>query len=62
MQLKVSEALNRANTTEEDFFLQAYCFLYGCVADLTNDVVQWKLHGIVPYYLHIYCNHLLEQP
>jgi hypothetical protein len=62
MQLKVSEALQRANTTEEEFFLRAYVYIYGCTADLTNDIVQWKLHGIVPYYLSVYCDHFLEQP
>ena len=62
MQLKVSEALNRSNTTEEDFFLRAYVYIYGCTADLTNDIVQWKMHNVVPYYLNLYCNHILESP
>lgn len=62
MQLKVSEALQRSTATEEEFFLIAYCYIFGCTADLSNDVAQWKLHGIVPYYLSVYCNHILEQP
>lgn len=62
MQLKVTVALERAQATEEDFFQRAYVYIYGCTADLTNDIVQWKLHGIVPYYLSVYCDYYLEQP
>jgi hypothetical protein len=62
MQLRVCEAIIRTNTTEENFFRCAHVFRFGTTGDVTNDLVQWKLHAIVPNYIQDYATYILELP
>jgi hypothetical protein len=45
---------------EETFFRTAHFYILGCDADVTNAVVQFKQHAIVPDYVQIYAKEVWE--
>jgi hypothetical protein len=61
MLLYLVETLNRLRTDEQTFFRMAHVWCFGTDPDVSNDVAQYKLHGIVPKYVQRYLTHVKEE-
>lgn len=61
MILAVAETMHRLKIDEQTFFRLAHVWSFGTDPDVTTDVVQWKLHGIVPPYVRKYVAHVNEE-
>lgn len=42
----------------QQFFRSAYMFKFGKDHDCTNDIVQYKLHAIIPPYISDFVAHI----
>jgi hypothetical protein len=63
MELRLYEAMNINKTEMETFFRQAHVHAYGCDNHQSvQDVVQFKLYGILPLYVREYVTYVLERP
>ncbi len=54
MILLLTEAIKRSGGDELMFFQTAYYAIFNKHHDCVNDVVQWRLHAIVPPYIKNY--------
>jgi len=59
MTRNVLDAMIRTKTDEQTFFRKAHVFSYGADADVSNDVAQFKMHAIVPFYVRKYVSVIL---
>ena len=60
MILYLVDTLHRLRTDERAFFKLAHFWCFGTNPDLGNDVMEFKLHGVIPKYVERYLNHLKE--
>jgi len=61
MQTKdVVDAMAMAKLDEEMFFRLAHIFCFGSDANVTTDVVQFKMNAVVPPYALTYARVVLE--
>lgn len=56
----VLDMMVRTKTDKETFFRIAFIYWYGSDADTSNDVAQFKLHAICPWYVLRYVEILME--
>lgn len=59
--LYLVNAMNRLNVDELTFFRMAHIYSFGTDPDLSTDVAQYKLHGIIPLYVGKYLQHIKEE-
>lgn len=57
----VLSVMFRRKCDEQSLFLAAHVYVYGSTADVSNDVAQFKLHSIVPFYVRKYTEAYLEE-
>lgn len=58
MFLYLAHKIHEAGGDEQRFFRCAYMWRFGKDYDCVTDVVQYKLHAIVPRYVQDYVRHL----
>lgn len=56
----VLSVMHRKKCDEQELFLVAYMYIYGTTADVSNDVAQFKLHCITPFYVLKYVEMFIE--
>jgi hypothetical protein len=54
------ERLNELRAEDHLFFRIAHFWRFGTTPDLSNDVAQYRLHGIIPKYVMAYLDHLSQ--
>ena len=60
MLMILCEAIQKAKSTEPEFFVRAHVHTYGCRDRSNTDFVQFKLYGIIPLYVREYAKYILE--
>lgn len=58
MRLWLADRLLRENITPESFFRSAYIWRFGKIVDISRDVLEYKVAGIVPIYVEAYIQHI----
>ena len=58
MLLSLCETMARLKVDEQTFFRMAHIWSFGTDPDVSTDVCQFKLHGIVPPYVKRYLEHV----
>lgn len=58
MQLYLIATLDRLRVDVEYFFRMAYIWRFGKPANVHEDAVSWRIHGILPDYAVKYLLHL----
>lgn len=61
MLLALVETIHRLKVDEQTFFRLAHVWSFGTDPDVSTDVCQWRLHGIVPPYVRKYVVHINEE-
>ena len=56
----VVSVMQRKECDEQSLFLAATVYVYGSSDDVSNDVAQFKLNAIVPFYVRKYVEAFLE--
>lgn len=56
----VIEVMRRKDCDEQSLFLAAVVYVHGCTEDVSNDVAQFKLHCLIPFYVRKYVEDYLE--
>ena len=56
----VIEVMRLKDCDEQSLFLAATVYVYGSSEDVSNDVAQFKMHSIVPFYVRKYVEAYLE--
>jgi hypothetical protein len=62
MLLYLKEAIKRCGNDDLQFFQTSYTWMFDRVFECTTDVLQYRLHGVVPKYVQEYVKHLQQQP
>jgi hypothetical protein len=60
MLLYLVKTIEDLRVTDRQFFRLAHIWCFGTDPDLGNDVMEFKLHSIIPKYVERYLNHLKE--
>lgn len=60
MLLYLVETLNRLRRDDLSFFQEAYIWAFKKEGEVSNDVVQYRLHAIIPKYVQKYLQHIKE--
>ena len=58
MFLYLANKIHELGDDPQRFFRAAYMFKFGKDYDCVTDVVQYKLHAIVPHYVEDYVRHI----
>lgn len=58
MLLYLKEMIRRSGGDDLQFFQSAYIFVFDKFYECVSDVVQYRLHGIVPKYVQTYLEHI----
>jgi hypothetical protein len=58
--LDVVEVMRRAECDEQSLFLAAHVYVFGATEDVSNDVAQFKMHCVIPFYVLTYVEDYLE--
>ena len=56
----VLAVMHRKKCDEQSLFLAAVVYVHGVTEDVSNDVAQFKMHCIIPFYVRKYVEAYLE--
>lgn len=58
MRLYLENHLEQHKITDTDFFRSAYIWRFGKIENVYGDVLQYRVHGVIPSYVAEYVSYI----